>query len=103
MLHVSPGRFKILQNDPNACPNQPALFIAGFKKNLIEIWESDKKKSFHIQTLFGIIDQVKRLADSSRSSKQQISDDKCLLVSEKYDNLWNDITEENSDSMYVRI
>lgn len=38
MLHVSPERFK---NDPNACPNQPALLTVGIKKSLLKIWELD--------------------------------------------------------------
>ncbi|KAM3180013.1 hypothetical protein ACTXT7_017131, partial [Hymenolepis weldensis] len=76
-------------------PNQPAFLIAGLTNGSIEMWRLDGKHFPHVRTLERHTQAVKCLAISTSSSKPQIPDERCLLVSGSDDNtvrLWNALT-----------
>lgn len=76
-------------------PNQPAFLIVGLTNGSIEMWRLDGKLFPHVRTLERHTQAVKCLAVSTSSSKPQMPDERCLLVSGSDDNtvrLWNALT-----------
>ncbi|VDL35985.1 unnamed protein product [Hymenolepis diminuta] len=77
-------------------PHQPALLIGATTLGRIHIWGLDDGRQFpHFRVLSGHESVINSLATSTKSSKPQTPDERCLFVSGSYDNtvrLWNALT-----------